>query len=112
MQQTTLLREQSYQLLRKEGMDISSLTHIDEILAQGLTETYYVNEDNVHINKTLTEINLRAKTDATIIAIVREGKMISNPSAREYIKPADTLVIYGTHLSVDRAIETLNGDGR
>lgn len=112
MQQTTLLREQSYQLLRKEGMDISSLTHIDEILAQGLTETYYVNEDNVHINKTLTEINLRAKTDATIIAIVREGKMISNPSAREYIKPADTLVIYGTHLSVDRAIETLNGDGK
>ena len=109
MQQTTLLRGESYQLLRKEGMDISSLTHIDEILAQGLTETYYVNEDNVHVNETLTEINLRAKTDATIIAIVREGKMISNPSAREIIKPADTLVIYGTHLSVDRAIDILNG---
>ncbi|MBE0550892.1 MAG: cation:proton antiporter [Ignavibacterium sp.] len=110
MRQTTLLREESYSFLRKEGMDISSFTHLDEILAQGLTETYYVNDDNIHINKNLTEINLRAKTDATIIAIVREGKTISNPSAKEIIKPADTLVIYGTHLSVDQAIDVLNGE--
>jgi CPA2 family monovalent cation:H+ antiporter-2 len=110
MKQTTILREESYSFLRKEGMDISSFTHLDEILAQGLTETYYVNEDNIHINKTLSEINLRAKTDATIIAIVREGKTISNPSAKEIIKSADTLVIYGTHLSVDQAIDVLNGE--
>jgi CPA2 family monovalent cation:H+ antiporter-2 len=110
MKQTTILREESYSFLRKEGVDISSFTHLDEILAQGLTETYYVNDDNIHINKNLTEINLRAKTDATIIAIVREGKTISNPSAKEIIKPADTLVIYGTHLSVDQAIDVLNGE--
>jgi CPA2 family monovalent cation:H+ antiporter-2 len=110
MKQTTILREESYRFLRKEGTDISSFTHLDEILAQGLTETYYVNDDNIHINKNLTEINLRAKTDATIIAIVRDGKTISNPSAKEIIKAADTLVIYGTHLSVDKAIEVLNGE--
>lgn len=108
MKQTTLLREESYSLLRKEGMDISSFIHLDEILAQGLTETYYVNDDNVHINKNLSEINLRALTEATIIAIVRDGKTISNPSAKEIIKVADTLVIYGTHLSVDQAIDILN----
>ena len=85
MQQTTLLREESYSLLRKEGTDIGSFVHLDEILAQGLTETYYVNDDNIHINKSLAEINLRAKTDATIIAIVRSGKSISNPSAKEII---------------------------
>ncbi|MFZ1281108.1 MAG: cation:proton antiporter, partial [Ignavibacteriaceae bacterium] len=108
MKQTTILREESYSFLRKEGMDISSFTHLDEILAQGLTETYYVNDDNVHINKNLSEINLRALTEATIIAIVRDGKTISNPSAKEIIKAADTLVIYGTHLSVDQAIDILN----
>jgi CPA2 family monovalent cation:H+ antiporter-2 len=91
-------------------MDISSFIHLDEILAQGLTETYYVNDDNVHINKTLSEINLRALTEATIIAIVRDGKTISNPSAKEIIKVADTIVIYGTHLSVDQAIDVLNGE--
>ncbi|MBE0539403.1 MAG: cation:proton antiporter [Ignavibacterium sp.] len=108
MKQTTLLREESYSFLRKEGGDISSFTHLDEILAQGLTETYYVNEDNSHINKTLKELDLRAKTDATIIAIVRDGKTISNVSAQEIIKSADTLVIYGTHLSVDKAIDLLD----
>lgn len=108
MKQTTLLREESYSLLRKEGMDISSFIHLDEILAQGLTETYYVNNDNAHINKNLSEINIRALTEATIIAIVRDGKTISNPSAKETIKPGDTLVIYGTHLSVDQAIDLLD----
>jgi CPA2 family monovalent cation:H+ antiporter-2 len=108
MKQTTILREESYSFLRKEGMDISSFTHLDEILAQGLTETYYINDDNVHINKNLSEINLRALTEATIIAIVRDGKTISNPSAKEIIKASDTLVIYGTHLSVDQAIDILN----
>ncbi len=82
MQQVTLLRQQSYRLLRKEVMDITAFTHLDEILAQGLTETFFVNEDCAFINKTLAEINLRAQTDATIIAIVRDGNMISNPSGK------------------------------
>lgn len=110
MKQVTLLREESYSLLRKEGADISSFVHLDEILAQGLTESYFVNADNIHLEKTLGEINLRAKSDATIIAIVRDGKTISNPSGREKIMANDTLVIYGTHKSVDRAIEILEGE--
>ncbi len=110
MKQVTLLREESYSLLRKEGMDISSFIHLDEILAQGLTESYYVNSDNKFIGKSFSEINLRAKSDATIIAIVRNGQTISNPSGKDILKANDTLVIYGTHQSVDMAIEILNSE--
>ncbi len=110
MKQVTLLREESYSLLRKEGMDISSFVHLDEILAQGLTESYYVNNDNIFVGKSLSEINLRAESDATVIAIVRDGKTISNPSGRDILKANDTVVIYGTHQSVDKAIEILNGE--
>lgn len=110
MKQVTLLRGESYSFLRKEGADLSSFIHLDEILAQGLTESYFVNPDNIHLEKSLGEINLRAKSDATVIAIVRDGKTISNPSGREIIKSNDTLVIYGTHKSVDRAIEILDGE--
>lgn len=109
MQQVTLLRQESYSLLRKEGMDISAFTHLDEILAQGLTETFFVNEDSPFLNKTLAEINLRAQTDATVIAIVRNGQMISNPSGKDVLLAGDTIILYGTHKSVDRAIEHLNG---
>ncbi len=110
MKQVTLLREESYSLLRKEGMDISSFIHLDEILAQGLTESYYINSDNKYIGKSFSEINLRAESDATIIAIVRNGQTISNPSGKDILKSNDTLVIYGTHQSVDRAIEILNSE--
>jgi CPA2 family monovalent cation:H+ antiporter-2 len=109
MQQVNLLRQESYSFLRKEGADINSFTHLDEILAQGLTESYYVNSDNKFIEKSFGEIHLRAKSDATVIAIVRDGKTISNPSSKDIIKAGDTLILYGTHQSVDLAIEILNG---
>jgi len=108
MQQVNLLRQESYRMLIKPETDISSLSHIDEVLAKGLTETYYVNEDNKYIERSLAEINLRAETDVTVIAIIRDEKVISMPSASERIKLNDTLVLTGTHQSVDKAITKLN----
>lgn len=108
MQQVNLLRQESYKMLIKPETSISSLSHIDEILAKGLTESYYVNEDNNYIERTLREINLRAETDVTVIAIIRDEKVISMPLAGEKIKLNDTLVLTGTHQSVDKAIAKLN----
>ncbi len=108
MQQTSLLRKESYKLLRKDEAGVDSFLHLDEILAQGLTETFFVNDDNPHVDKLLSEINLRYHSDATIIAIIREGETISNPTGKVRIHSHDTLVITGTHQSVDKAIAFLN----
>jgi len=97
-------------MMVKEGTDISSLTHIDEILAAGITEKYFVDDDNPHIGQTLSELNLRARTDATIIAIVRDGKTITSPSPSEKIRAHDTYVLVGDHKSVDKAIELFEGE--
>lgn len=110
MQQVTLLRSESYEFLRKDNADPQAFTHLDEILAQGLTETYFINDVNSHIGKMLSEINLRAVTDTTIIAIVREGKTITNPPGKEKLQAHDTIVITGTHFAVDKAIELLNSN--
>jgi CPA2 family monovalent cation:H+ antiporter-2 len=110
MQQTSLLRQESYKLLRKEDASVDSFLHLDEILAQGLTETYFVNDDNPNIGKLLSELNLRSKTDAMIIAIIRAGNTISNPSGKVKIESHDTLVLTGDHNSVDSAIILLNGE--
>jgi CPA2 family monovalent cation:H+ antiporter-2 len=107
MQQVNLLRQESYKLLIKPEEDISSLSHIDEILAKGLTETYYINEENQHIGNSLSDINLRAETGATVIAIIREDNLISTPSGKDKIMLHDTLVLTGTHQSVDKAIAKL-----
>ncbi|MGE5861338.1 MAG: cation:proton antiporter [Ignavibacteria bacterium] len=110
MRQIAMLRGEAYSLMRTETPDINSFVHLNEILAAGLTETYYVNEDNIHIGKTLRELDLRAKTDTTVIAIVRGDKTISNPTSKEQILAKDTIVITGTHKSVDAAFEYLNGN--
>ncbi|HVO74654.1 MAG TPA: cation:proton antiporter [Ignavibacteriaceae bacterium] len=110
MRQVAMLRGEAYSLMRTETPGINSFVHLNEILAAGLTETYYVNEDNVHKGKTLRELNLRAKTDTTIIAIVRGDKTISNPTSNEKILSKDTLVVTGNHKSVDAAFEYLDGN--
>lgn len=109
MKQVSLLREGSYNMMLESGDARSRLVHLNEILAAGLTEIYYVDETNKHIGKTLGEIDLRAKTGATIIAIVRNEKTISNITAHEELNHKDTIVITGNHKAVDDAISLLNG---
>ena len=110
MQQVNLLRSEAYSLMRKEPGKFHALSNINEFLMAGVTEVYYVNENNKFIDSTLSEINLRAKTDATIIAIVREKQTVTNPSGKEKIRVHDTLVLTGNHKAVDDAIEYLNSD--
>ncbi len=108
MRQSNLLRSETYSLMRKESAGIQSLANINEFLAAGITETYYIQEENMFINYSLADLNLRARTDAAIIAIVRDKETITNPSGKEVIQPHDTLVITGNHKSVDDAVEYLN----
>ncbi len=110
MKQVSLLRSEAYRPMRKEAGKIHSIVNIDEFLAAGITETYFVEENNRYVNNSLSEINLRAKTDATIIAIVREKQTITNPSGKEILQSHDTLVITGNHKAVDTAIEYLNSN--
>jgi CPA2 family monovalent cation:H+ antiporter-2 len=108
MQQVNLLRGESYKYLRSENVNELAFTHIDEILSARLTDTFYISEENKFSSKTLKELDLRKNTDATIIAIVRKGITISTPAANEILQPGDTLVITGTHQSVDLAFNLLS----
>ncbi|MCW8803441.1 MAG: cation:proton antiporter, partial [Ignavibacteriaceae bacterium] len=110
MQQVNLLRGESYKYLRSEDGAEVAFTHIDEILSARLTETFYLNEENKCAGKSIEELNLRKKTDATIIAIVRKGATITTPAAKEILQPGDTLVITGNHQAVDLAFNLLSGN--
>jgi CPA2 family monovalent cation:H+ antiporter-2 len=109
MQQVNLLRGESYKYLRSEEGAEVGFTHIDEILSARLTDTFYLNDDNKFAGKTIGELNLRSKTDATIIAIVRKGTTITTPNAKDTLHAGDTIVITGTHKAVDDAFDLLSG---
>ncbi len=109
-EQVTLLRGESYGMMRSEITSGSTNLNLDKILAAGLTEIFYVSEDSSIIGKTMLDINLRALTGTTVIAIVRENQTINNPGGNEKIQSKDTLVLTGTHKSVDEAINFLAGN--
>ncbi|MGA7720576.1 MAG: cation:proton antiporter [Ignavibacteriaceae bacterium] len=108
MKQVSLLRGESYSMMRKGDEGINSLVNLNELLAAGLTETYYIDDNNIHTGKSMKELNLRAVTGVTIIAIVRGDKTITNPASDERILEKDTLVITGTHKTVVDAISYLS----
>lgn len=109
MQQVNLLRGESYKYLRSEEGTEVAFTHIDELLSARLTDTFYINEENKFTGKTIGDLNLRKKTDATIIAIVRKGTTITTPTAKDILQLGDTIVITGTHKAVDDAFDLLSG---
>jgi len=110
MQQVNFLRGESYKYLRaEEGGDVA-FTHIDELLSASLTDTFYINDENKFIGQSIGELDLRKKTDATIIAIVRKGSTITTPAPGEILQVGDTFVITGTHKAVDLAFELLSGN--
>lgn len=108
MKQVSILRGESYSMMTKEQPSTLSLINLDELLAAGLTDTFFIDNENIYVGKSISEINLRAETNATIIAIVRNGKTITNPSGNEILLLLDTLVITGTHQAVDEAFEFLS----
>ncbi|MEI7811882.1 MAG: cation:proton antiporter [Ignavibacteria bacterium] len=110
MKQTNILRGESYEILRSDKPSVSILSHLDKILAEGLTETYFIEETNPSIGKNLEQLNIRAITGATIIAFLRNGKTITSPSGNEVLMAGDTMVIYGNHNAVDKAVILLNGE--
>lgn len=106
--QANTLRTESYGIFRDVRFTENAFDHINQILAKGTIDTVYVNEDSKAINKTLQEINLRAKTGATVISVVRNNEFIPNPSGDFKVERNDLLVLFGTHNAIDRALEELN----
>ncbi|MEK6759376.1 MAG: TrkA C-terminal domain-containing protein, partial [Deltaproteobacteria bacterium] len=77
-------------------------------LEKTLMDTFYVDGACSVAGKTLSELDLRKKTGASIIAVIRRGEAKSNPTASFIIEDGDILVVLGSHAQLNGAIELLN----
>lgn len=59
------------------------------------------------VGRTLAELNLRARTDATVLAIVHAERGVNIPSGREPLGAGDVLALAGTPAAVAAAQELL-----
>ncbi len=106
--QIKLIRSECYGMLRGVARTGQSMEKITELLKAGTTETFFVPQYSPAVGKTLKELNLRKKTGATIIAIVRGEESITSPSTDFKIREEDTLVLVANHKDMDRAFNFLD----
>lgn len=84
-----------------------SLEDLLRVLQLAATQTFFLTGDSPACGKTLSELDLRRRTGATIIALVRDRQPYTNPSADMKLEPNDVLVLVGSHAQLREAQSVL-----
>lgn len=106
--QVRVLRGECYGMLRGTCSAIRPVTErIADLLAAGTAETYFVGKGGWPAGKTLGALDLRGRTGATVIAVVRGEESFTGPGAHFEIREQDTLVLVASHRDMDRAFQYL-----
>ncbi len=86
----------------------------DEIVLPGLAAaaSFAVPADAAGVGKSLAELDVRAKTGASVLSIARGGEHRASPSPREPIEEGDVLSLAGSPDAVERAFRlVVDGEG-
>jgi len=106
--QVKVLRGECYGMLRGTCSAIRPVTErISDLLAAGTAETYFVGKETWPVGKTLGALDLRGRTGATVIAVVRGEQSFTSPGAEFEVKDQDTLILVASHRDIDRAFRYL-----
>lgn len=74
--------------------------YIDTVL-YGVEQSFVIEEiqvgkDSILVNKSLLESNVRNQFDVTILAILRNGEIIHNPTGQEKLQEHDMIIVFGS----------------
>jgi CPA2 family monovalent cation:H+ antiporter-2 len=104
------VRREGYALLRRS----SSLPELAHHLRGGTltdveVETCRIEPDSPAVGKALTQVAIRPRTGASVIALTRGGLTESNPFEKTVLKAGDVVVLLGSRDQIQRAIGLLDG---
>jgi CPA2 family monovalent cation:H+ antiporter-2 len=106
--QVKVLRGECYGMLRGACGAVRPMTEkIADLLTAGTAETYFVGKNGWPAGKTLGGLDLRGKTGATVIAVVRGEESFTSPGAEFEVREQDTLILVASHRDIDRAFRYL-----
>jgi CPA2 family monovalent cation:H+ antiporter-2 len=105
------MRRDGSPTFRKPLLAPASLQRLRQLLAGNAVENFLLLENSPAAGKTLAELDLRNKTGAMIIAVVRDNQSIANPPSDFVLKPFDMVVVMGNHQEMERAAGLLETRG-
>jgi CPA2 family monovalent cation:H+ antiporter-2 len=109
-QQINRIRVQGYEMLRSTSLPAPAMANLNEALQQAITETVTLRADNPVIGKTLGELDLRNRTGATVVAVIRSDKTKIAPGANYVFRENDTVILSGSSPKLKAAENILRGD--
>jgi len=90
----------------------TAMAKIDDVLpGLGAPVAIRVMVGSPAADKTLAMLNLRGRTGATVLAIVRANEQVLVPRGRDVLRADDVLAVAGSTESVDAARELIEGEG-
>ena len=106
-------RGNAYQALRGPAALTAGRTMLADMLPTIEIESVSIGADSPAADRTLAELNLRARTGTTVLGVHRERQMTTIPPADFVIEAGDVLVLGGTPRQILDALGTLapRGEG-
>ena len=105
--QTRVLRGEGYKMLRAPALRGEVSAELLRALEAGTTDLFRLEPGSPAAGITLRDLDLRNRTGATVIAVVRGETSMPNPTPELRLEAGDVLVIVGSHEEVDRAMDQL-----
>ncbi|GAF25276.1 putative regulatory, ligand-binding protein related to C-terminal domains of K+ channels [Moorella thermoacetica Y72] len=84
-----------------------ALESVEMALDDMVFEWYKVEKDAQSIGKTIGDLDIRKKTGAAIIAIIKKDEKVLNPGPEEIITPGATIVVLGDRKQVKACKELI-----
>lgn len=110
--QIRVLRGEGYRILRSpEGPGALSAAVLDA-LEKGTTDIFRVVPESFAAGRSLRDLDLRRRTGATVLAVVRGEESHPNPAADTTMAAGDDLVVVGSHAEVEAAFGLLGRGDR
>jgi CPA2 family monovalent cation:H+ antiporter-2 len=96
-QQISIIRSDQYGMLRGLSLTQERLMKFSELFLKSTVAQIVVDGSSPAKNRSLRDLDLRAKTGASIIAVIRAEQAITNPDASFEIQEGDMMVLWGAH---------------
>jgi CPA2 family monovalent cation:H+ antiporter-2 len=106
--QVRALRAEGYGMLRAPQPGRAVSEAVLDALAAGTTDLYRVDAKGAIVGRSLRSLDLRGRSGATVIAVVRGEDSIPNPSPDLALEAGDTLVLVASHAELDTAFALLD----
>ncbi len=101
--QITMIRAGGYGMLRGSPAAAAHRSDLLALLESTATQTFLLDPRSPACGRTIRDMDLRAQTGVTIIAIVRRGRPLTNPQPDATLEAGDVLVLVGVHQQLDIA---------